>query len=443
MPGLTIPDTTLPDQSGVGAAVVARRIRPEHAVAAYVLFLALPQNNVLIGGGGAITPARILAGVCLLWWLIARAHRGFGLLSKPNPIRRALLVALVLFTAADAIAFGYGVADERLAAADRAALLFALACAVALLACDALTSVRAIQMVCAAAVLGFTASAASAVVAFTTGFNARVLTVLPGLTAQGLGDIDLARGGLQRALGFANHPIELAATSIAILPLALHLTKHGRYRAWWWLCVAILVGGALVSISRTGLVGIAIVVVLLLPRLGFGRWLLSMGCIGLFGLLANSIEPKLSTVLVNTVLGSSKDSSIWSRLTKYDYVWSRFIERPLGGQGLGTYLTPAQPFLDNQYLLTTVESGILGLAAFIAILVVPLWSMLRVWRAKTVFPTPVGRDLTWALGTAILVCAVSFGTYDGLAFPQFSGVTLLLIGLAAGTLAAAKEARTS
>lgn len=412
------------------AANALFRVSPHVILSIYVLLLALPQNNVLAGGGGAITPARIVAGVCLLWWLVARFAGGFKLATGPNPARRVLLVALGLFAFADAAAFIGGVADSRITGADRGALLFVLSIGAALLVCDGISSTRALRAVFAGAVVGFTASAVAAILQFTSGTDLRQLTVLPGLVTQPLPGLILPRGGLARSLGFAGHPIELAATTVAMLPLALHLARYGRFKVFWWGCAVALVGGPLVSISRTGLLGLVVVALFMLPRHGLVRWLLAGGLIASTVFGAGVVEPKLMDVLVNTVTGSSKDASIWSRLTKYEYVWSHFVAKPIGGQGFGTYVAPVQPYLDNQYLLTAVESGLPGLVGFVALLAVPMWWAFRLWRSKKIDLPPQVRDAAWAVAVALLVCALSFGTYDGLAFPQFAGIALLLAGCA-------------
>ena len=412
------------------AAQALFSISPHVILSIYLLVLALPQNNVLAGGGGAITPARIVAGGCLLWWLVARFAGGFKLAVGPNPIRRALLVALALLAAADAVAFIGGVPDSRISNGDRAGLLFALSIGAALLACDGLSSTRALRAVFAGAVVGFSLSAVTAILQFGTSVDLRKLTAFPGLVTQPLVGLVLPRGGLARSVGFAGHPIELAATTVAMLPLALHLARYGRFKAFWWACAVLLVGGPLVSISRTGLLGLAAVAIFLLPRHGLVRWLLVGGLISSLVLAAGVVQPKLMDVLVNTVAGSSKDSSIWSRLTKYEYVWTHFLAKPIGGQGFGTYVSGVQPYLDNQYLLTAVESGLPGLVGFVLVLVVPLWWCFRFWRSKTIDSPPQVRDAAWAIAVSLLVCALSFGTYDGLTFPQFAGLSLLLVGCA-------------
>lgn len=427
--------TRIPRVTGLPAV----RVSPQLVLAVFVLLLALPQNNVVAGVGASITPARLLAGCAALWWLVTRVSGGFGLRTGRNPVRTVLLGTLATFALANAVALVGGVPEEMIPLGDRATLLVVLYFGTALLTCDAVEGARGLRMVSGAMVLAATLSAGAAAGQF-AGVDLRAFTVLPGLMTQGLGDADLARGGLTRALGFANHPIELAAVSALCLPLALYLARHGRWRLLWWGCGAVLVVGTLVSISRTGLLGMAIVGVLLLWRIGVANWLITLFGTVLLVVLFGMIEPRLVGVLDKTVTGSGQDSSVHARLDDYEYVYERLVKAPLTGQGYGTYQAPPQPFLDNQYLLTTVESGLIGLGALLVLLLVPTALMSRVWRGRGVIParrheTTEVRDAAWALGCGLLICAASFATFDAMAFPQFQGFTFLLIGLA-GALAA-------
>lgn len=415
------------------------RVSPQFVLAGFVLLLALPQNNVVAGIGASITPARLVAGAAALWWLVTRFSGGFGLRTGPNPVRSVLWGVLAALAAADSIALFDGAAPGVISLGDRATLLLLLYFGVALLACDAVEGGRGLRTVMGAMVIAATLSAAAAVGQF-AGIDIRAHTVLPGLSTQGLGAADLDRGGLTRAMGFANHPIELAAISAIGLPLALHLIRHGGRTVLWWGCVVVLLAGTLVSISRTGLLGIAVVGVLLLWRIGLANWLVTLVGGMLATVLFGMIDPRLVTVLDRTVSGSGQDSSVHARLADYDYVYARLLDAPLAGQGFGTYQAPPQPFLDNQYLLTTVESGLIGLVALVALLFVPTALMSRVWRGRGVIParrheSAQVRDAAWALGCALLIAAASFATFDALAFPQFEGYVFLLIGLA-GALAA-------
>ncbi|MCP3801111.1 hypothetical protein NLX83_17765 [Allokutzneria sp. A3M-2-11 16] len=416
-----------------------RTIPAHYLLVAVALLLALPQTNVIAGVGGSLTPGRLAAAVCLIWWVVARVAGGMGMRTGLNPVRATLLIGSLVLLGAHALALGLGAPDEILGGADRAWMLYALCVGAALLACDGLSGLGAMRALLGAMVLAASASAFAACAHFTAKIDLRPLTLLPGMEAQGLATMDLGRGGLERALGFANHPIELAALCACAVPLALYLTRFARYRVLWWTCVIVLIAGIVVSISRTGLVGLAMIAVLLLPRMGIVRWLLGGTVVAVFGSLGLVAAPKVFTVLSQTVAGSTNDYSVWSRLADYEYVGERLAERPFSGQGFGTYLAPPQPFLDNQYLLTAVESGVPGLLVLVALLVVPAVSMRAAWIRVGRNGDPELRDAAWALGCALAVAIMCFATFDALAFPQFQGMTFLLIGCA-GAVAAWERA---
>ncbi|WP_016699770.1 O-antigen ligase family protein, partial [Actinoalloteichus spitiensis] len=405
-------------------------------LAVLALLLALPQNLVLVGGAGGVTPARLLALGCLLWWWVAvvgGARRSTG----ANPVTRVLLGFLVLVLVAHAFAtLGGGIGADRTSETDRALLALVPAVGVALLASDGVRDGRELRWVLAALVLGTTASAGAAVALFTVGVDPRPLLEVPGLELVPLWDADLARGGLVRAMGFANHPIELAALAAMALPLAVHLAGGGR-RPWlWWGCAVLLTLGVLTTISRTGLLGVAVVLLALFPRLGPRRWL--SWALGLLAALWVVVTawPRLAEVLAATVLGSRTDNSVQGRLEDYAYVAARLADHPWWGQGFGTYLAPPQPYLDNQYLLTLVESGPPGLLGLLVLLVTPLVLACRAaGGAVTRRAGAAGGDATrdrdtgWALAVALLVGVCCLGTFDALAFPQFQGYLFLLVGL--------------
>lgn len=421
-------------------AAPARTLPPYRVLVAAALLFALPQNLVISGVGGSLTPGRLLGALCLLWWLVARFGGGLGLRVTRNPVRATLFGAVLVLAAANAVALFLGVPDERLGSADRNVLLFAVCAGVALLACDGLDRPATLRAVFGAIVLGGTASAFAAGVQFALRIDLRSYLAFPGLTAQGLGTVDLARGGLERALGFANHPIELAAVCAVAVPLALHLIRHGRRPLLWWACVAVLCGGIVVSISRTGLLGLALVLLLSLPRIGGMRWSAAVLLLGSGVGLAALAVPRLAEVLANTILGARTDNSLTGRLDDYGYVADHLAAAPLSGQGFGTYTAPPQPYLDNQYLLTAVESGLPGVLALLALLLVPAWLAWRIHRRAGSIPTEL-RDAAWAVASGLLVVAVSFATFDALSFPQFQALTFLLIGLAGAVVTQAGGAR--
>ena len=425
-------------------------ISPSAVAAVYaVVLLALPQNNVITGTGAAITPARLVAGGCVLWWVTARLSGHLGLSQRPSVVRSVMLGYLLVLGVTHALALLNGVPDAVLQNSDRAVMLLILAAGAALLVCDGVRTIGGLSTVFAAVIVSVTASSVAALIEFSTGAELRALTVVPGLSSQDIGYVYADRGGFVRTFGLTNHPVELAGLCAAALPLALHLERFARRPTLWRVCSALLVAGPVVSISRTGLLGIAVASLALLPRSGWSRWAGGVMAATVVALGLAILDSRLMRVLANTIAMAGGDLSITSRVNDYDYVSAHIAQHPVSGQGFGTYVVPPQPYLDNQYLFTIVESGIPGLLALFALLGVPMLLMYRLWRRSGPGPAAAAvvlsdrlRDACWSVGTGLLTCVVCFVAFDALSFPQFLGLSLLLVGLAGavrGTAATAQE----
>ena len=99
-----------------------------------------------------------------------------------------------------------------------------------------------------------------------TGYNvfAHLHSVMPFLHNTHHGPT-LTRGGRLRAIASAQHPIALGAALVMLAPLAIHRAYLHKQFRWWAVC-ALLVLGALATVSRTAVVmlGVIILVYLLL-----------------------------------------------------------------------------------------------------------------------------------------------------------------------------------
>ena len=82
--------------------------------------------------------------------------------------------------------------------------------------------------------------------------------------------------------------------------------------------------------------------------------------------------------------------------------------------------------LDNQYLKTAIELGLIGVVVLVAFFLVPLISALVARRRSG---DPELRLLCAALAGAALAAGVCSLTFDSLSFPMFTNVHALVIGL--------------
>jgi O-antigen ligase len=89
----------------------------------------------------------------------------------------------------------------------------------------------------------------------------------------------------------------------------------------------------------------------------------------------------------------------------------------LGLVGIGT--------LDNQYLTTLIEMGIVGLAAILLVMLVPLF---MAWTARRHMSDPKSRDLALTLGASLFVPLITCATFDLLFYQIATGYTFIIIG---------------
>jgi len=122
------------------------------------------------------------------------------------------------------------------------------------------------------------------------------------------------------------------------------------------------------------------------------------------------------------------DPSISGRTSDYAAVTPLIHARPWFGRGGGTFIPVLYRILDNQYLMTLIEWGIVGLTIMIIVFVSPVLMGRSVRRNA---PDDEARHLGQCLVASALVAVVLSGTFDALSFPTFSATFFILIGVAA------------
>jgi O-antigen ligase len=118
---------------------------------------------------------------------------------------------------------------------------------------------------------------------------------------------------------------------------------------------------------------------------------------------------------------------------------SAFKRQPLLGQGVGTRVTDQEranaDILDNQWLGTLLESGLLGALSL-------LWlfrrAVSRLGQAAKLDDSPRGW-LYSAIAASVTAYAVGMLTFDSFAFIQVTIIMFILLGFAAAALGMARE----
>jgi hypothetical protein len=422
--------------------VLAGVLRVSTGDATTVLSLALaalfviPQRYIFEPLGAAGTPA-IMAGVAAFaWWVFSRMNGSSpGKGYNPSRIGLGILMtgALVAYTAG----FTRPILPVEARNADRTLIIWIGYAGFLLLCADGVSDRRRLDVLLRRLVWGASYMSVVAMLQFFSAgrFDLAKLLQPPGLTFK-VADVEtkesFARGLFYRVSGTAMHPIEFSVVAVAILPIALHFAFHDRHRgiiARW--TPVILIGFAMpLAISRSGFLGLALAGLCFLPTIPATRRL-QLAAVGVGAMAAMSVVvPGLLGTVKAFFEKAGQDNSISARTQDYQYLNSFFSQRPVTGRGFGTFVPTLYDFLDNQYLLTAIEAGTIGVACLLLFLFSGMATARVVARRST---DPVSKSLAQALFAGVVVHAATFATYDALVFPT-TGMTLFLTVGAAGAL---------
>jgi O-Antigen ligase len=407
-----------------------------------VVLLVIPSRMVLRGIPFALTPASVIAMLVGFVWFCAQFTRTLGASKGPNAVRTGLFIfGAAIFITYGVSTFGYLPADE-LGLADHAFVLMVAILGLALGACDGISSAHRVDLVVKAIVVCGAISGTVGICQFLLKFDPTSfkLPMLRYESTETLGTIE--RGGLLRVGGTMGHPIEFGVVSSMILPFAAHLAFQARERRQpalrWWVCTALIAIGMMFSASRSAMVGLGAVTLVLFigwPRRRKAYALLT----GAIFLVAMKIAvPGLIGNIINLFANAGKDDSVKYRTHDYPVATAEIGRHLWFGRGYGTWYAPKHMVFDNQYLLTAVEGGVLGVVAFVLIFLVGIMAAVRFRYLAT---DPSRRDLGLTIAAALVVPLLGSATFDLASFKTAEGLSFLLIGLAGALLRITKAER--
>lgn len=316
--------------------------------------------------------------------------------------------------------------------AERWLMVVAAFTGVALVATDGLRGLDQVHRLMATAVAAGALAGLVALVQWRTDLDPSTwLRRIPGLTPSG-DDIEtvVSRGTVDRVTGTALHPIEFGVGAALMLPAAVHLVLHDHRRRLVrrWVPLGLCALAVPLSVSRSSVlvavVAVGVMVLTMRPAQRLTALLASPMVAGAVLLAA----PGTASTLTTSFLAAGDDTSVQSRLDDLTLVGDLMSDSPWWGLGAGTY-QPADVFeiLDNQYLLSIVELGLLGTVLLIAAtFVVPLHLSGRLRRLGN-------HELARSLGgvglATVAASVVAWATFDAWAFPRFVGLGALTLGL--------------
>jgi hypothetical protein len=413
----------LPSMSSRSRAIVLLQ------VFAVILFV-IPSDTVIkpIGAGGyAAGLVGLFAFAAYLSVSLLGLHKP---LARRHPIRAVLCLLWLSVLASYVVMDRNAMTVAELASADRLLMQLAVITGVALIAAEFVRSLHDVRSVLRLICWGGAFCGVVAALQFWVSLDvAPYLRDLPGFSLNA-SDVGIGtRGGLNRVAGTSMYPIELGVVAGMLLPLAIYMAIYDTERSprQRWAPVGLIALAIPASVSRSAVISVVAalgVLVVLLPA----RHRLVALCALPFSLAAVFIaSPGVIRTLLDFFGAGTTDSSVAARVTDYPLV-ERSLEHGLWfGQGGGTYLPDnLLDILDNQFLKTAIELGLVGIVALTSFLLVPAISALMARRRSC---DPELRVLCAALAGAALAAAACSFAFDSLSYPMFSGLYALVIGL--------------
>lgn len=396
-----------------------------------VLIFVLPAGYSVVGLRSVGAPSFVFASGLCCWWLYQRLWRGHAERRRHRPMHVFLACFVVAWMVSYAMANRFAVSAQELRSMDRTLLVVAGWSGILLTAADSTPSVERLNQ------LGRRIVYFAGYVAFVAIFQSRQIFDfaqfdVPGLVAGGgrSSTYDV-RSGFERIKSTTLHPIELGAVLGAVFPLAIHyLTQAGtrRERRIMGTCVGLLVVALPMTVTRTGVVTLAIglaVLVPVWPRSWQKRFILW----AIPSLLVLRVAlPGLLGTLRSLFTSASDDPSVAGRQEDFPVVFDLIGRHPLVGIGPGRFTPEQYFFLDNQFLGTTIELGAVGSAALIALF---LSGPVFATRAGQVAGGMAAKHFARALSAGLLAGFSTFFTFDTLSFPVISSLLFLYLGMIA------------
>jgi O-Antigen ligase len=390
----------------------------------------IPSDTVIkaIGAQGYVAA---LVGMFAFAAYVAAALLGLhDPLRHRHPVRGVLCVVWLSVLISYVLMDPGTITEAEALAADRLMMQLAVITGVALVAAECLTSLGDVRRVLRALTWGGAFCGVVAALQFRVGLDITpYLRELPGFSVNVDNSAVLARGAFNRATGTSITPIELGVVAGMLLPLAIYLGLYDRDRTAWkrWAPVALIGLAIPASVSRSAIISVVLALAVLVVLMPTRQRFFAL-CVAPFAVAAVFMSaPGVIGTLTELFGAGTTDSSVMARVADYPEVERLVHQAPWLGHGGGTYL-PENPgyILDNQYLKTAIELGLVGVVVLVAYFLVPLTIALVARRRSG---DPELRLLCAALAGAALAAGVCSLTFDSLSFPMFSNLYALVIGL--------------
>jgi polysaccharide biosynthesis protein PslJ len=382
------------------------------------------------------SPARIIAfiffGLLILGFAFNRRY------AEMRTVRPGILLILT-YLLLSLLVYGVGASHLDSALAEpgksRAMLIVIANVAVALFAMTRVDTTRHRSLILGCLAIGLTFNCAVALLQVSAHIDVHSFLQPPGFAdnqtdnGRGFAAALTDRFGAERAFGTSGHPIEFAVLAGVTVPLNLHFARYATNKQIRVLA-ALAAGVALIAIptavSRSGLIALAVALLLYMWTFTLRGLCVALAAAAV-AVFANFIVGADSAqALWRTVTNSAQDDSVMSRISVYAKVSQTLHDHPAFGLGLGANPPSEYGFLDNEWMQSLVQGGILGL---IGICILAIGGIFAIAAALRGTNTPRERDQTYVIGAMFMGILASSYTFDLFSFQQATLVFFILFGL--------------
>jgi hypothetical protein len=249
------------------------------------------------------------------------------------------------------------------------------------------------------------------------------------------------RGGRLRVYASGQSPIALGAAFIMVVPLGVYLARRTG-RILWWGAAALLVMGALSTLTRTSvamLIPLGLAFLWLRPRETLRMWplVIPLVCVTYFALPGAIGTIRGAFFPAGGIIAEQKQHAGYGgsgRIADLDPALAEWARQPVFGQGYSTRQTGREnrqtQILDNQWLKTLLETGVVGTLAWV-------WLFARYWRRlgkESRYDVSDRGVLLVALVASTLSFAVGMFFYDAFSFIQVTFLAFIVLAFGAVAL---------
>ncbi|MBS2550169.1 O-antigen ligase family protein [Catenulispora sp. NL8] len=409
------------------------------------LVMLAPATQTVANLGALGAPATIYSVLAFLWFLAGRLTGRLTLDPASGSVRKAMCVLTAAFTLSYIGLSGRSASVLETQAADRALILMLIWCGLVVVASAGITDRARLDTLLRRLVLFGTIVAAIGILEFFSGWQLTEHLIIPGLSTNVDPAATGARGGHLRAQATTTQPLEFGAVIAIHLPFAIQQAgdpaRRGpglRAMLRRYAPVTIMIISLPMTVSRTAIIGLVVVLAVLLPSWPKRRRRPAY-VMTLFGAAAVRVlvPGLLGTIMVlfSSASGNA-DNSTQARTKDYAGVAPYIQQRPWFGRGPATFIPILYRYTDDYYLLALVEIGIVGV---LAILVVYFTGIRAGRLGRRLSGDEAYRDLGQCFAAAFAVMLVISATFDTLSFPMLSGLFFLLFGCSGAYLGIARS----